>query len=52
LIVLGFITGLCGIWMKFSRYPALHTLGLYLGWTGIALVLFARIFLGRMRGSR
>ena len=51
LIVLGLATGLCGILMKLSRDPALHKFGLYLGWTGIAVVLFARIFFGRMRGS-
>lgn len=49
LIIVGFLAAIGGILMRFSGNPALYWPGTLFGWTGIIVLLLARIVFGRKR---
>jgi ABC-type cobalamin transport system permease subunit len=51
LLIVGFLAAIGGILMRVSGNPPLHEPGTILGWSGIVLVLVARIVFGRKRRS-
>jgi hypothetical protein len=51
LVILGAIAAIGGILMRFSGNPSLRGPGTILGWSGIAVLLIARIVLGRRRAQ-
>jgi hypothetical protein len=44
LVILGAVAAIVGIFMRKSLDPSLHDKATYVGWTGIGMLLVARIF--------
>ena len=49
LIIIGAIAAVSGILMRRSADPSLQSIGTYIGWAGIGLLLIARITFGIKR---